>query len=96
MVEGNALSDDKAQIAQSILAYLADNPDAQDTLEGIVEWWLLKQHIKRQTEKVKAALIELVEKGLIIERQGRNLQTYYRINRRKHSQILALLNQSQE
>src|SRR5918911_1556857 len=31
------------QIAYNILAYLAENPDAQDTMEGIIGWWLSGQ-----------------------------------------------------
>jgi len=30
---------------REILAYLADHPDAQDTLAGIFEWWLLERKI---------------------------------------------------
>ncbi len=48
----------KTQITYDILGYLAEHPGAQDTLEGIIEWWLLEQEIKRQTGKVKEALTE--------------------------------------
>lgn len=83
----------KSQIAYKILAYLAEHPEAQDTLEGIVEWWLLEQQIKHQTAKVKKVLTELVAEGLILERKG-DLRTYYRINRRKYKKIRALLKQN--
>lgn len=84
----------KSQIAYEILAYLVENPGAQDTVEGIVEWWLLEQQIKRQTAKVKEALAELVSKGLILQHKGKDLRTHYRINRRKSKEIQALLRQS--
>jgi len=35
-------------ISLKILAYLLNNPNAQDTLEGISEWWLLDQDIKNE------------------------------------------------
>lgn len=73
----------KAQIGYQILAYLAAHPEAQDTLEGIVEWWLLEQQIKFQTARVKEALSELVAKGLILEKKGLDSQTHYRINQVK-------------
>jgi len=79
------------RVAHEILAYLVEHPDAQDTLEGIVQWWLLEQRIKRQTAKVKEALAELVAKGLVLERKGKNARIYYRINRRKYGEIRALL-----
>jgi hypothetical protein len=78
---------DKSQIRNEILAYLAENPKAQDTLEGIVEWWLLERQIKFQTAKVKEVLSELVANGFILEHQGMNSKTHYRINQSKCSEI---------
>ena len=54
----------KQQISNEVLAYLVEHPDAQDTLEGILEWWLLERQIKFQTARVKEVLSELVAKGL--------------------------------
>ena len=89
-------SHEKSQIAYEILAYMVEHPEAQDTLEGIVEWWLLEQHIARQTGKVKKALAELVTKGLILERKGEDSRAHYRINRRKYKEIQALLKQQSQ
>ena len=77
----------KSQIGYQILAYLVENPEARDTLEGIVEWWLLERQIKFQVPRVKEALAELVHKGLILEQKGTNSQTHYRINKSKHEEI---------
>lgn len=82
------------QPALGILAYLAENEDAQDTVEGIVEWWLLEQRIKQQTAAVKRALSDLVANGLVIESRGRDARAHYRINRRKLKEIRALLKQA--
>jgi len=81
------------QIEYEILAYLTEHPDAQDTLEGIVEWWFLEQQIKYRTAQVKKALTELVAKGLVLERKGRDTRVHYQINRRKSGEIAALLKQ---
>ncbi len=81
----------KSQIAHEILAYLAEHPGAQDTVEGIVEWWLLEQKIKRRTAQVKEALTQLVAEGLVLERKGKDSRVYYRLNRRKYGAIRALL-----
>ena len=75
------------QIAYDILAYLAENPDAQDTLEGIVGWWLLGQAVKPNTALVEEALTEPVNRGLILARRGKGAQTYYKVNRRKLKEI---------
>jgi hypothetical protein len=76
-------------LSDDLLAYLAEHPHAQDTLEGIVEWWLMEQRIVNQTAKVREALDELVEGRLILERQGKDSRTHYRINRQKTKEIIA-------
>jgi hypothetical protein len=82
---------DESQIAYEILAYLSNNPDAQDTIEGIVEWWLLAQHIERQVAKVKSALTDLVGRGLILEKKNADSLIYYRLNRRREKEIAEIL-----
>jgi len=87
---------DKSQIGNEILAYLVENPKAQDTLEGIVEWWLLEQKIKFETARVKEALSDLVARGLILEKMGSNSKTHYRVNKSKHNEILELFKRKVE
>jgi predicted transcriptional regulator len=84
---------DKSQIGNEILAYLVDHPKAQDTLEGIVEWWLLERAIKFQEAQVKKALAELVTKGLVIEQRGNNSKIHYRVNHSKFEEIKKLIEQ---
>jgi len=79
-------------ISNEILAYLDKHPEAQDTLEGIVDWWLLEQHIERQIEGVREALRELVSQGLVVENKGKNTRIHYRLNRRRARAIRALIN----
>lgn len=81
----------EADMAHQILAYLHANPDAQDTLEGIIEWWLLDQNIKRQSERVKQALAQLTERGLIVARMGTDSRVHYGIDRSKRDEIESLL-----
>ena len=85
------LINDESQIGNEILAYLVDHQKAQDTLEGIVEWWLLERSIKFQVAQVEKALAVLVEKGFVREQSGRNGRKRYEINQRKHTQIKAFL-----
>lgn len=82
---------DKSQIGNEILVYLVDHPKAQDTLEGIVEWWLLERKIKYETARVQEALSELVAKGLIVEMKGPDSQIHYRINKSKYEEIKKLI-----
>ncbi len=83
---------EKSEIAREILAYLAEHPDAQDTIDGIVEWWLLKQTIKYQTKMVRKALEDLINKGFILEKKKGDSQVRYGINQSKYEGIRILLN----
>ena len=74
---------DKTRIAHEILAYLMDHPDAQDTLEGVMEWWSLERKIKYRTKVVEECLAELVRKGLLLEVKRADSRTHYQVNRLK-------------
>jgi hypothetical protein len=82
---------EKSRAAHDILAYLIENPGAQDTLDGIVQWWLLEQRIRGQTAEVKEALAELVAKKFVLVRKGKDSRTHYRLNRSKQGEIRAFL-----
>ncbi len=90
-MKGDLCLPGKLSIANEVLAYLVEHPKAQDTLEGIVKWWLLERKIKYQTGLVNEAIQELVEKGLILENKKHKPFTYYRLNQRKKREIQALV-----
>jgi hypothetical protein len=69
-----------ADVCREILAYLAENPGARDTLEGITHWWLLESGIRQQAERVKLALDRLVEEGLVLESPGHHSGAAYQVN----------------
>ena len=81
----------QSELAQEILGYLAQHPDAQDSLEGILQWWLLEQQITHWEAQVRKVLDDLVAQKLLLERVGSDERIHYRINRRKAAQISALL-----
>lgn len=83
------------QIAVDILCYLSKNPEAKDTLEGIVDWWLLQQEIERKVANVKKVLDELVREELVLEIQSRDNNKYYRINPEKYNQITRVIEESE-
>jgi hypothetical protein len=85
------MSNEGLRIAERILAYLIENPNAQDTLEGIIEWWLLDRFTKSHAAKVKKALDEMVVAGLVLERRGKESRMYYKVNRAKLKEISAIL-----
>jgi len=71
----------KNEIAREILAYLADHPDAGDTLEGIMQWWLMQRRIQNQIVLVEKALNELVSDGYVKKNTNTNLEARYSIKK---------------
>jgi len=81
----------RSDIARDILGYLVEHADAEDTLEGVAEWWLLQQTIRRTTADVADALADLVARGLLIERTRPGARPHYRINKRRRGDIVRLV-----
>jgi len=81
---------EKSEMAAEILEYLAEHPDAQDSLEGIVEWWLLERRLKRKTQLVKEVLADLVSQGLVQQSQNRDAPSRYRLNPSRAGEIQGL------
>ena len=84
----------KAQLEHDVLTYMVEHKDAQDTLEGIVEWWLMQQEIEHQLTEIQELLNELVDKDFVIRQKGLDSRFHYRVNRNRETEILALLAQS--
>lgn len=68
------------EVALKILHYLVENPQAADTVEGILQWWLLERTIIEEQEAVESALDRLVELNLIIEMQAADGRRHYHLN----------------
>ena len=52
-------------LAEAIVQYLADHPDAADTLVGIRQWWLGRSFPDLPDSDVGAVLADLVRAGRI-------------------------------
>ena len=82
---------EESTIRADILSYLLTHKAAQDTVEGIVDWWLLEETIKRRTEEVQQVLDQLVTEQLIIARTSKDSKTRYGINKQKLNRIREIL-----
>lgn len=82
-------------IAREILSYLDANPDARDTIEGIVDWWLLTQFVERRVREVRQAVEELVGMGYLVQRRGADSRDYYLINPANRAEIEGMLPNSE-
>jgi hypothetical protein len=74
-------------IANQILGYIAEHPDAQDTIEGVTRWWLLHQTIQYRILEVQNALAGLVAGGWLVREETGETHVYYRANRAKLPQL---------
>jgi hypothetical protein len=71
-----------SELAQEIRAYLAGHPNAEDSLRGVVNWWLVRQRYQQTSEMVQRALDYLVAEGTVERRRlpdGR--ETYLGVQR---------------
>jgi hypothetical protein len=69
---------DQVRIAREILDYLARQPDAEDTLEGIMQYRMPEGTTSKHVTLVKEVVGDLVTQGLI-ERVQKEDRTVYRV-----------------
>jgi hypothetical protein len=55
------------EVTEEVLSYLDRHPDAADSLDGIVQWWLPRQRYEIERERIEAVLEVLVKKGLLVK-----------------------------
>jgi Fe2+ or Zn2+ uptake regulation protein len=74
-------------LADEILRYLVEHPEAQDTIEGVVDWWLTERRVRQGIAEVDAALQLLVDKGLVRVVRARDGKKHYSLKRKKKINI---------
>ncbi len=79
--------DEKTRLRRQILSYLLHHPDAQDTVDGIRQWWLLDELIRTSLQEVEAALSCLVEEGWLMRVRRIDSTECYKVNERKREEI---------
>jgi hypothetical protein len=78
------------QLIQRILRYCVDHPDAKDTLDGILKWWLKEA---RQSD-VQHALDFLVSKQWLTARETAPGKKIYGLNKDRLDEIKNYLAQA--
>jgi hypothetical protein len=58
-------STNPGEVERAVMGYLRTHPDAADTLEGIVDWWLPQQRYETERARIESALRALVASGLL-------------------------------
>jgi hypothetical protein len=68
--------------APEILDYLARQPGAQDTIEGILHWWVLDAYIRNWVPKITETVTQLVKRGFLEEKPSPDGKIFYHVSRR--------------
>lgn len=63
--------------ASEILDYLSRHPNGQDTIEGILQWWVMEACIRKWEPKIDEAVAVLVEQGYLLEKTAADGRVYY-------------------
>lgn len=74
-----------------VLRYLLEHPDAKDTKEGIIRWWLPKGEDEPEEGEIQRAIGSLISKEWLIMRKTRPSRTIYGVNKVKLNEIRAFL-----
>ena len=69
-----------ASPAPEILDYLARQPGAQDTIDGILHWWVLDSCIRSWTPKIAKTVAQLVERGFLEEKETSDGKVFYHVS----------------
>lgn len=68
-------------IIRQILRHLIEHPEAKDTRQGIIRWWLPDAGDERREEEVQQAIDWLVAQNWLVKRDTTSSQTLYGMNR---------------
>jgi len=77
-------------LLRDVLQCFARFPQREDTLSGIVEWWLMENRIEWCVVEVQAALDELVTQGFVLTWSSADGQKRYRANPKRQKNIQKL------
>jgi hypothetical protein len=80
-------------VIRHILYYLTRHPDAKDTLQGVLQWWLPREPAVWDEKAAQEALDALVAKGWVIQRQLAPTQILYGLNQTKIEEVQAFLHE---
>lgn len=82
------------EVSLKILNYLAENPKAGDTVDGILQWWLLDRAIIEEEDRVGRALNRLVERNLIVTVQAPDSRLHYQLNAERIEETRKLIREA--
>lgn len=77
---------EQTEIADEIVAYLSRQPDAKDTLEGIMGWWVRGDKGSHGMQEIRDALKLLIDTGEVVEiKDKEGKAALYRAKKKRQS-----------
>jgi hypothetical protein len=86
-----SLSPEVRNAVQEILRYLANHPDAGDTVENIAKWWIPFERLLPRWSVVEQALAYLIAQGLLAESTLPGGQRFYKVVPGERAKIARLV-----
>ena len=80
------------RVYYEILHYLINQPQAKDNVQGIAEWWILKERVDYSIDLITRTLDQLASQELVTIKTIDGTRKYYQINPGKMDEIRTLLN----
>ena len=81
--------DSQEAVILEIVRYIVAHPEAKDTIEGVMRWWLPEGLPERRREDVEAGLAVLVARGFIVERVIATARKIYCANKERIAEMNA-------
>jgi hypothetical protein len=82
------------KVIRGILHYCVRYPDAKDTPEGILKWWLAEGRGEWGKEDIQKALDMLTSKGWLLKRKTRQSEEIYGLNKEHLQEITDFMMQA--
>ncbi len=80
-IESKDLTNRHQKLTHEILWYCMKYPDAKDTPEGILKWWLPEGQVEWGKEDIQKALDFLTSKGWLTKREATPSRIIYGVNK---------------
>ena len=74
------LTEKEQTIAQLLINYMQNNPEAKQTAEGIARWWILQQKFEDEIEVIERVIKCLTDEGIIEKIEFSDSDAHYRYN----------------
>lgn len=70
------------ELAELVLDYLNEHPNGMDTLQGIAEWWIPRQQVRVDIDRLARTLHDLTSQG-VLEQIGAEDNALYCLRKKK-------------